>query len=247
MQKRKLWGYAKGILLVVAIISAGASTVGAETSSSTHYQMTDTEFSAMSNKLNCSANYCAKASIGDMSAQAGKSPSSTASFGAIAADSDPLLEVIVDPGVSELGTLTTERTAYKTATVRVRTYLSSGYILQINGSPPKYAGHTLSTPTTPTSSAMGTEQFGINAVANTTPGVGTDPAQVPSDQTSFGVVNDNYKIQNKFKYTSGDQVARSDSASGRTDYTISFIVNVSNSTPAGHYSGDFSAVVTPVY
>lgn len=234
------------MLLAVAIINGALETVHAETSSSTNYQMTDSEFSSMSNKLNCSASYCAKASIGDMSAPVSKTPTSKAQFGPITA-SDPLLEVIVDPGASNLGELTTERTAFKTMTVRVRTYLSNGYILQIVGSPPKYNGHALNTPTTPTSSQMGTEQFGINATVNTTPGVGANPVQVPSGQTSFGQVKDNYKIANQFMYVSGDEVAYSDSESGRTDYTISMIVNVSNSTPAGHYSGDFSAVVTPIF
>jgi hypothetical protein len=110
-----------------------------------------------------------------------------------------------------------------------------------------YSGHVLNTPSTPTAALPGTEQFGINATVNTVPNVGTDPVQIPSDQVSFGKVNDDYRIQNKFKYLSGDNVARSDTQSGETDYTISMIVNISNSTPAGHYSGDFSAVVIPVY
>jgi hypothetical protein len=220
----------------------------AETSSSAHYQVTGTEFNAVSNSEACSTQYCAKASIGDMTAETGQNATSTAKFGSISAtDSDPLLEVIVDPGVSNLGTLTTESTAYKSMTVRVRTHLSDGYVLQIVGNSPKYNGHSLTTLTTPTSALPGSEQFGINAVANTIPSVGAAPVQVPSTQTSFGEVNDTYKTANKFKYVSGDEVARSESESGRTDYTISMIVNVSNATPAGHYIGDFSAVVIPVY
>jgi len=241
-----LWNYVGLLLFAVVIIGCSLDTAHAETSSSTNYQITDSEFSPMSNKLNCSASYCAKASIGDMSAPVSKSPPSKAQFGPVV-DSDPLLEVIVDPGVSDLGELTTERTAFKTMMVRVRTYLSNGYTLQIIGNPPKYNGHTLKTPTSPTDSQMGTEQFGINATVNTIPNVGADPAQIPSGQTSFGKVRDNYKIPNQFMYIDGDEVAYSDSESGRTDYTISMIVNVSNTTPAGHYSGDFSAVVTPFY
>lgn len=234
------------ILPAVVFVSVAPDTATAETSSSTNYQITDSEFSSMSNKQNCSASYCAKASIGDMSAPVSKNTASKAQFGPVT-DSNPLLEVIVDPGVSDLGELTTERTAFKTMTVRVRTYLSNGYTLQIVGNPPKYSGHTLNTPNVPTSSQMGTEQFGVNATVNTTPAVGADPVQVPSDQTSFGVVHDNYKIPNKFMYVNGDEVGYSESESGRTDYTISMIVNVSNSTPAGHYSGDFSAVVIPIF
>ena len=248
MRKRELWRCLKLVLLMVAIVGCAAPAAMAETSSSANYQVTGTDFNAVSDAKTCSSQYCAKASIGDMTANTGKSPTSTARFGSISStDSNPLLEVIVDTGISNLGTLTTESTAYKTMTVRVRSYQSDGYTLQLVGNPPKYGGHTLATPSTPTSAVPGTEQFGINATANTTPNVGADPVQVPSSQTSFGQVNDNYKMQNKFMYISGDEIGRSETESGRTDYTISMIVNIANSTPAGHYTGDFSAVVIPVY
>jgi hypothetical protein len=230
----------------VLITSGSTNTVFATTSNSSNYQITETEFGTGATSQSCSDQYCAKASIGDMSSGDSKSSGSSAKFGSVI-ESEPLLEVIIDPGVSDLGELTTERTATKTMTVQVRNYLSGGYVLQIIGDPPKYAGHMLNAPTTPTASSAGTEQFAINAAANTTPNIGAGPVQVPSDQTSFGVVNDDYKMPNLFTYVSGGVVAHSSTESGRTDYTISMIINISNSTPAGHFSGDFSAVVIPVY
>jgi hypothetical protein len=247
MGKRRLWHYSKFLLLTVVIVAnGGVNTVSAITSNSSHYQVTETEFGSGAVQNSCSGQYCAKASIGDMTTGSSKSSVSTARFGSVT-EGIPLLDVIVDSGVSNLGVLGAERTATKTTTVRVRTYLSSGYTLQIVGNPPKYGNHSLSTSSTPTDSTLGTEQFGINAAANTSPSVGAGPVQVPSAQTSFGVVNDDYGIPNKFKFASGDILAHSDSESGQTDYTISMIVNVSNQTPAGHYSGDFSAIVVPVY
>lgn len=247
MRKRGQRLSIKLALLAVVIVGIQANTVAAETSKSDNYQTTDTQFGPISGTQNCSTAYCAQASIGDMSAGGSKSVTgSSAKFGSVT-DANPLLEVIVDPGTSELGTLTTERTATKTMTVRIRSYLSDGYMLQIIGDPPKYGGHKLATPSTPVASAPGTEQFAINAVANTTPNVGAGPVQVPSSEFSFGVVNDGYKTPNLFKYTSGDVVAHSTTESGQTDYTISMIINISNATPAGHFSGDFSAVVIPQY
>jgi len=246
---KRLWSAQSGVLLALALAVCGASTALAVTSSSPNYQMTEGEFNAGSMLNSCSGQYCAQASIGDM-AVGGKSTSggtSSASFGSIPASSDPLLEVIIDAGQSDLGVLSTEQTASKTMIVRVRNYLSDGYTLQIVGTPPKFGDHVLSTPGTPTAANPGSEQFGINAVANTSPLVGTNPLQVPSDQTSFGVVESDYGTPNLFKYASEDIVARSNSESGRTDYTISMIVNIASSTPAGHYAGDFSAIVTPVY
>lgn len=229
------------------LIISGAAPVMAETSNSSSYQVSEMQFGSGSTLESCSEQYCARTSIGDMTSGGGSSSAGgTATFGPIA-DTEPLLEVIVDPGESNLGDLTTERTATKTMTVRIRNYLSDGYMLQIVGTPPKYGNHTLNTPSTPTASSPGTEQFAINAAANTSPNVGAGPVQVPSNQLSFGVVDDDYQTPNLFKYVSGDVVARSLSESGRTDYTISMIVNISNSTPAGHYTGDFSAVVIPVF
>lgn len=246
MGKRGVWRYLHYGLLLAVLVIGGAQSVAAETSKSTNYQATEMQLGGSSTTESCSTEYCARASIGDLAAGRSVSTGATANFGSVT-DNEPLLEVIVDPGASDLGELTTERTATKTMIVRVRTYLSNGYVLQVIGDPPKFNGHTLKTPSIPTSSMMGTEQFAINATANTTPAIGAVPEQIPTGQTSFGVVGDNYKLPNQFKYVSGDVVASSNKESGRTDYTISMIINVSNTTPAGHYSGDFAAVVVPVY
>jgi hypothetical protein len=69
--------------------------------------------------------------------------------------------------------------------------------------------------------------------------------QVPSDSLSFGEVAPDYQTANLFKYVNGDMIASSAVETGRTDYTVSMIVNISNKTPAGHYSGDYSAIVIP--
>lgn len=235
------------IAIVLAFIPVG--TVAAVTATSPSYQVTETQFNSGMTLDSCSGEYCAQASIGDIvsgrstSSQAG---TTTATFGTTL-DEDPLLEVIVEPGESDLGVLTTEKTATKTTIVRIRSYLSDGYTLQIIGDPPKYGNHQLRTSATPWESSPGTEQFAINAVANVAPVIGNNPIQVPSNQTSFGEVEEGYGIPNFFKYRSGDVIARSLAESGRTDYTISMIVNVANNTPAGKYVGDYSAVVVPFY
>lgn len=234
-------------VLLAVLVSGGIGTTAlAITSSSSHYKVTETQFTSGTTVQSCSGSYCAKVSIGDAAVGDTASPAVTAKFGSIT-NSDPLLEVIVEAGVSNLGTLTTQKTATKTTTVKVRNYLSGGYVLQIVGDPPKYNGHALETSDTPAQSVPGTEQFGINVVANTNPTVGANPVQVPTDKTSYGVANDNYNSPNLFMFHSGDDVAHSTKSSGETDYTISMIVNISSGTPAGHYSGDFSAVVIPVY
>lgn len=247
MQKIRQWSFAICLLLVAALAVGGGSVVFAETSSSDNFQMTEMQFGGGSTLESCSEAYCAQASIGDLAVGESQGPGdTTASFGPITPD-EPSLEVIVDPGESNLGLLNTENTASKTSIVRVRNYLSNGYQMQIVGESPVYSNHNLATPSSPTAAEPGTEQFGINATANTSPNIGANPVYVPSGEFSFGEVVDDYAIPNMFKYTSGETVATSDSESGRTDYTISMIVNISNQTPAGRFTGDFSVVVIPAF
>ena len=235
-------------LTAMAILSGVQSAYAvAPTSNSAHYQVSDSQFGSSSTSQTCSSQYCATAGVGG-SAATGDSASASygATFGPIT-DSDPLLQVIVDPGVSDLGNFDSSHASTKTMTVKVRNYLSSGYIVQITGTPPHTYSHTIGGLSSPTSSRPGTEQFGINTVANTTPNVGADPVQVPSGTFSFGEAASGYDATNKFQYRSGDTVAQSTKSSGETDFTITMLVNISNKTPAGQYSGDFSAVVIPSY
>lgn len=245
MRKWRFWLYAKLPVVTAAfIVVATAVPALAITSSSPNYQVIETQFNAGSNYESCSGQYCAQVSLGDVSDPGGLS---TAAFDETQHE-EPVLEMIVERGASNLGTLSPDRTSTKTMTVKVRNYQSgSGYMLQIMGDPPKFGDHTLSTPSVPTQAAPGTEQFGLNVAANTTPEVGKMPKQVPDTDGIFGEATPNYRTPNLFMYKNGDVVARGLTASGRTDYTISMIVNISASTPPGRYAGDFAAILVPVY
>src|SRR5262249_36782928 len=126
-------------------------------------------------------------------------------------------------------------------------YLSNGYTLQISGAAPSQGTHHLTALATPTTSHQGAEQFGVNLVANSTPAVGANPVQVPSGSIGFGTVTDDYITPDLFKYVEGEPVAQSSTSNGETDYTLSMIINVSNITPGGRYTGVYSAVVVPTY
>jgi len=226
------------------LVASGAGTANAITSSSNNYQMTETQFG--NTQKSCSGQYCAEASIGEATDGEASTDGST-QFEDIV-NNEPSLDMIVEPGDSNLGVLSTERTATKITSIKIRSYLiAGGYSLQIIGEAPKYGDHYLNTSGSPMASTPGTEMFGINVVANTSPAVGANPVQVPADQQVFGVANDNYKIPNKFMYQSEDVIAHGQTDSGRTDYTISMIVNISSTTPAGKYTGDFTAMLIPAY
>lgn len=245
MRKWKVWRHSRFLVMAIAITLAAAPAALAQTASSNNYKMTESEFGAISTKQTCSGQYCSTASIGSTGGRT-SGATSTASFGQVTPE-QPSLDIIIDSGTSDLGELDVVAPATKTSVVRVMSYLSNGYVMQVTGDPPKYGSHTIATPTTPTSSTPGTEQFGLNATVNTNPALGANPVQVPSGDTSFGFVEDDYKIPNKFMYVNGDVVGRSLKASGRTDYTLSFILNISSATPAGRYVGNYSIVVIPTF
>lgn len=95
------------------------------------------------------------------------------------------------------------------------------------------------------SSHPGTEQFGINLVANTSPAsFGANPN---NGDFGFGSVAENYNVANQFRYVSGDTIAKAEKSSGETTYTISYLVNVTGLTPGGSYASNQTLVVTGTY
>jgi len=226
---------------------AGTAMAATESSSSSsNYMITEPQFGAGAATNDCSDNYCANMSVGDTAAGLMESSSFLAQAGGFTTD-EPLLEVAASGGFANLGTLDPSRTTTLTMNVSVRNYLTGGYIVQLSGSPPSHESHQLTPLYEPMPSQPGVEQFGINLVANKTPEVGANPVQVPSGDISFGQVAENYAIPDKFMYKSGDIIAFSNTDSGRTDYTISMILNISNITPKGWYTSIFTAVVAPAY
>lgn len=237
--------YAVALLALVLSFGFGG-TAAATTSTSPHYMVTESQFGVGSSLHDCSASYCAKSSVGDTTVGSAHSDSYSAQFGFNTSDV-PLLEVITNPVNENMGLLDSDKTGTAVQTIKIRDYLSKGYVLQITGLPPSQGEHRITRLTTPTASQQGNEQFGINLTANTAPTIGTSPVQVPTASYSFGTVADGYRQTNLFMYDDGDIVAQSLSSTGETDYTLSLIINVSSVTPGGRYDGNFSAVAVPMY
>lgn len=244
MQTRRLWRGTVWALAAALLIGTPllGGTALAQTSSSNNYQMVESQFGNTSGLESCSGEYCATVSIGNDSG----SSATTAEFGE-ANYSEPMLEMIVIGGESNLGDLSTEQAGTKTMEVKIRNYLTGGYRLMVVGNAPTYQDHSLAALSTPTASQPGTEQFGINVVANTTPVTGANPVLQPGGGDALSTVLEDYKIQNQFMYTSGQVIAETQTNTGGADYTISMLVNISNATPAGRYFGDFAAVVVPYF
>lgn len=223
--------------------------------SSSNNWSVDRTFFGSGGELNaCSGSYCAKQSAGEIAA--GHTAGSV--FRAQAGNNverEPYIAFSVAGGPQDLGYLSTAGTSYTTGTFAVKTYLASGYVVQIASDPPTHTSnpaHQINGLATPTAPLVGTEQFGINLAENTTTcgmpaNFGANPVQVPDNTFSFGTVAADYDDCGLFKYVKRDIVASSTRSSGETDYTVSFIYNISELTADGEYSFNGTFVATSTF
>jgi hypothetical protein len=200
-----------------------------------------------------STGYCSKQSAGELTVGNTKGTDYQAQAG-FNTDRYPSLTFIVNAADIDLGKLTPGTTAYTTTTFSVKSYLSSGYVVQTMGNPPTNGGHQLAPITTAAASNPSTEQFGINLVKNQTTcptpapfNFGADPAQNPGTTFGFGYAAAGYNTCGKFQYNATDAIAASNSSSGETDYTISYIFNTTSITPGGTYTMNQTLVATATY
>lgn len=238
--------------LLLCILAVFGSTnnvhAGTQQSSSTNYGVSEVNFGSGGDLHDCSTNYCAKTSVGELTQGNTASTNYQAQAG-FNTDRNELLEVSVSSSIINLGTLSASSTKTGTGTFSVRTYLSSGYIVTIKGNAPTNSsgGHQLTPMSTADISRTGVEQFGLNLMANTTPAVGANPVEVPDSTFSFGAAATGYNTANTFKFTSGDTIASSSKSSGTTNYTMSVIENSATSTPAGVYKTNLVIGVVPTF
>jgi len=134
---------------------------------------------------------------------------------------------------SDLGELLSTQPLTAQSQIAVSTNATNGYVVTVNG-PTLFAGtHSIPALGIPTVSVPGTNQFGINLVANTAPLVGLNPDGSPDSGFQIGP---NYAIPNEYEYQDGTVVASAPHVSLGRRYTISYIVNSSDNLPAGVYT-----------
>ncbi len=119
----------------------------------------------------------------------------------------------------------------------VATNAANGYTIRINGNTLTSGTNALPALTTPTFSAPGSSQFGINLRANTNPASGQEPSGPGS-----GLPAGDYGIANKFTFRPGDIVADKNTVEDYRKYTVTYMVNISRTQEPGIYSGTYSYV-----
>ncbi len=239
-----------GLPIACFIILLGGTAFAQYASS--NYKSNEVYFSSGSGSAS-SSNYQAKQSLGALGVGRFSSTSYQDYPGTITPQ-DPYLEFVVSATSTNIGVLSTATPKTTTGNFYVKTYLANGYVVTNASGPPKNSAYTMQALSSPTTSSAGTEQFGINLVLNSgcpQPGLsgsfGANPAQVPDSTFSFGTVATNYNTACNFKYNNGDTVAQSTKSSGETDYTISYLYNISNLTPGGLYTLNHLLVATSTF
>ncbi|MGB3945272.1 MAG: hypothetical protein WBK76_00325, partial [Candidatus Saccharimonadales bacterium] len=195
-----------------------------------------------------SSSYSVSSSTGDIAIGSSASSNFTVDAGTQTSP-DPTLTFAMDTPNANFGNFSAATTTTSSATFSVINYTSYGYVVQLVGAPPTNGGNEITPMTTTGPSQPGIEQFGVNLVANTSPiSFGANPNNgTPPNNFGFGTVATDYSTPNQFRFVSGETVASAPKSSGKTIYTLSYIVNVSSLTPAGVYKSDQTLVVTGTY
>lgn len=217
----------------------------AETSQSTNYRFEESVLGGGGLVQSSSPNYQADGAVlGDTAVDNSASANYQVNAGNKTTP-DPTLTFSIDNANANFGNFSASATATATAVFSVSNYTSYGYAVQILGTPPSNGSHTVDAMASTDSPITGIEQFGINLVANTSPtSLGANPDH---GQSGFGSATANYGTSNMYRYVSGETIATSPKSSGKTIYTISYIVNVESLTPGGQYTSQQTVICTGTF
>lgn len=246
----------KLLFFIVLLLLASPKYVLAQTSSSPNYSVEESSFGSGSG-FGSSSSYGSQFSIGDI----GVGFAFSTNFGAYAGPISPneeYLEVATSPSLVDLGDLSNNETAIGVGSFYVRAYLNSSYVVITASDPPTSENGAFLNPITSAAvPSAGTEQFGINLVENTCPVAavtcvspfGADAAVQPNATYANGEATPGYNTADTYQYNKGDIIAQNGDAPawGQTNYTVSYIANISVQTSAGLYTMVHSLVAVPTF
>jgi hypothetical protein len=150
-------------------------------------------------------------------------------------------------------------TAITSSQMAASTNAGSGYAITVNGTTLTSGSNTVTAMGTATTGVHGVSQFGMNLKANTVatsnPAIGIEVAPAANGVNYRGqaYINGaaNYGTVDNFEFNSGDTVANSGNGGlAGTDaqiFTVSYIVNVPGSQPAGTYTTTLTYICTPTF
>jgi len=141
---------------------------------------------------------------------------------------------------SDLGEVASDTPLTTTSQMAAGTNASGGYVITANGTTMEAGSHVINALTTPTVSAPGNSQFGINLVANSDPYMGNDP----DGASTNAVATPDYAIPNEFMFHDGDAVATAPNVSLIRRFTVSYVINTPPDLHAGVYTTTLTYICT---
>lgn len=250
MKRRSERFYLRKLLyVVVGLVMVIPAQALAQSSSSDRYKVDQTFFGTGGETDLSSDNYQGRATVGELGVGETSSLNYRAYAGFNTTD-EPYLEFVVTGSNIDLDYLDVDQPKTANGSFYVRAWQSNGYVIRTESSPPQneFGSEQLAPMALPGTSVPGTEQFGINLVANSSPtAFGADPVQVPDASFSFGEAAADYNTPNNYKYARGDIIARSLRSTSVTIYTLSYLMNISKNTPSGQYTFNHILVATATY
>ncbi len=142
-----------------------------------------------------------------------------------------------------LGTLSSAAAVSGSHTFTVATNAASGMVTTVTGTTLTSGANTIAACASGCTSTVGTAQFGINLVANTTPSVGA----AVSGSAPIGVAAANYNTANTFRLVSGDTIASSAAGINSSVFTVSYLANIAGATAAGSYTTILTYTATATF
>jgi len=160
----------------------------------------------------------------------------------VSATVNPTLTLSISSSTVALNTITSSTTGSGVHTTQIATNATGGFLLTYNGPTLTAAGGTIAAYGSQKASVAGTEGFGINMVDNATPNVGSDVTQNAGICASLPA---DYGTADKYSYVAGTTTNLTNQAApADCTYTISYVANVSNITPAGNYTAPITYIAS---
>ncbi len=131
----------------------------------------------------------------------------------------------------DLGDLKATNASAGTSQMQAATNAEFGVVIAAYGTTMTSGNNSIPALATPTVSAPGNPQFGINLRDNSDPDIGNDPS-------GAGIANPSgsYNIPDRYVFKSGDVIATSPAATDIRTFTVSYVANVAPAQPPGLYT-----------
>jgi hypothetical protein len=127
----------------------------------------------------------------------------------------------------------------------VATNAAGGFLLTYNGATLTATGGTIPAYGSQKSSVAGTAGFGINLKDNATPDIG---AELVDTSSTCAAVPAEYGTADKFSYVASTTTSLTNqTVPADCTYTVSYVANISSTTPAGSYTTPITYIASGTF